>query len=174
MMSTARAATSRVDLIVQAVKNDQSRGWLMRGTQFASDKAGETNTISEILALASPATPVTVGMTTPTVTLTSSVNPSTPGQAVTFTATVGSGVTGTVTFKDGTTVLGTGTVNNGVAVYDTYGGVGGWLVFGGTSVGAPIIAGVYGLAGNAASIDNKRSERSPPLGVRPRPSTTTT
>ncbi|MGH3379133.1 MAG: S53 family peptidase [Actinoallomurus sp.] len=44
--------------------------------------------------------------------------------------------------------------NSGVAVYDTYGGVGGWLVFGGTSVGAPIIAGVYGLAANAASIDN--------------------
>jgi subtilase family serine protease len=42
----------------------------------------------------------------------------------------------------------------GVAVYDTYGGAGGWLVFGGTSVGAPIIAGAYGLAGNAASIDN--------------------
>jgi hypothetical protein len=30
----------------------------------------------------------------------------------------------------------------------------GWLVFGGTSVAAPIIAGVYGLAGNAASFDN--------------------
>ncbi len=42
----------------------------------------------------------------------------------------------------------------GVAVYDTYGGVGGWLVFGGTSVAAPVVAGVFGLAGNAASIDN--------------------
>jgi subtilase family serine protease len=42
----------------------------------------------------------------------------------------------------------------GVAVYDTYGGVGGWLVFGGTSVAAPVIGGVYGLAGNAASVDN--------------------
>jgi subtilase family serine protease len=40
--------------------------------------------------------------------------------------------------------------NTGVAVYDTYGGVGGWLVFGGTSVGAPIIAGVIALAGNAS------------------------
>jgi subtilase family serine protease len=38
--------------------------------------------------------------------------------------------------------------NTGVAVYDTFGGVGGWLVFGGTSVSAPIIAGVYALAGN--------------------------
>jgi subtilase family serine protease len=43
--------------------------------------------------------------------------------------------------------------NTGVAVYDTY-HVSGWLVFGGTSVSAPIIAGVYALAGNEASIDN--------------------
>jgi subtilase family serine protease len=43
--------------------------------------------------------------------------------------------------------------NTGVAVYDTFRQPG-WLVFGGTSVAAPIIAGVYGLAGNEASIDN--------------------
>jgi len=44
--------------------------------------------------------------------------------------------------------------NTGVAVYDSYGSTGGanWLVFGGTSVAAPIIAGVYGLAGNAAAV----------------------
>lgn len=43
--------------------------------------------------------------------------------------------------------------NTGVAVYDsyTYQGVGGWLVFGGTSVGSPLIASVYALAGNAAT-----------------------
>jgi subtilase family serine protease len=43
--------------------------------------------------------------------------------------------------------------NTGVAVYDsyTYQGVGGWLVFGGTSVSSPLIAGVYALAGNASS-----------------------
>ena len=41
--------------------------------------------------------------------------------------------------------------NTGVAVYDTD-GVGGWLVFGGTSVASPIIASVYALAGNAASV----------------------
>jgi subtilase family serine protease len=39
----------------------------------------------------------------------------------------------------------------GVSVYDTY-GESGWLVFGGTSVSAPIIASVYALAGNAGSI----------------------
>jgi subtilase family serine protease len=46
--------------------------------------------------------------------------------------------------------------NTGVAVYDStvYQGRSGWLVFGGTSVAAPIIAGVYALAGNEASIDN--------------------
>ncbi len=43
--------------------------------------------------------------------------------------------------------------NTGVAVYDTYGiRRGGWLVFGGTSVASPIIAGVYALAGNASTI----------------------
>ncbi|MGC1212840.1 MAG: S53 family peptidase [Micromonospora sp.] len=46
--------------------------------------------------------------------------------------------------------------NTGVAVYDStaYQGLSGWLVFGGTSVSAPVIAGVYALAGNTASIDN--------------------
>ena len=45
--------------------------------------------------------------------------------------------------------------NTGVAVYDSYGSTGGnnWYVFGGTSVAAPIIAGVYGVAGNAAGRD---------------------
>ncbi|GAC1581973.1 MAG: peptidase S8 [Candidatus Dormibacteria bacterium] len=41
--------------------------------------------------------------------------------------------------------------NTGVAVYDTF-RAGGWLVFGGTSVAAPVIAGVYALAGNASTI----------------------
>jgi len=43
--------------------------------------------------------------------------------------------------------------NTGVAVYDTYKlHPGGWLVFGGTSVSAPIIAGVYALAGGIGSL----------------------
>jgi subtilase family serine protease len=43
--------------------------------------------------------------------------------------------------------------NTGVAVYDTYlHPRGGWLVFGGTSVAAPIIGSVYALAGNAGLI----------------------
>jgi subtilase family serine protease len=45
--------------------------------------------------------------------------------------------------------------NTGVAVYDSvpFQGFSGWLVFGGTSASAPIIASVYALAGNAATID---------------------
>src|SRR5262249_35226728 len=35
--------------------------------------------------------------------------------------------------------------NTGVSVYDTYGVGTGWMVFGGTSVSAPVIAGVYAL-----------------------------
>lgn len=44
--------------------------------------------------------------------------------------------------------------NTGVAVYDSfsYQGQSGWLVFGGTSVASPIIASVYALAGNAATV----------------------
>ncbi len=38
----------------------------------------------------------------------------------------------------------------GVAVYQTY-GANGWVVYGGTSVAAPIIAGVYALAGTPAA-----------------------
>jgi subtilase family serine protease len=42
----------------------------------------------------------------------------------------------------------------GVAVYDTFGVSGGpWFRFGGTSVSAPIIAAVYGLAGNGGSVN---------------------
>jgi subtilase family serine protease len=46
--------------------------------------------------------------------------------------------------------------NTGVAVFDSFasGGLSGWLVFGGTSVASPIIASVYALAGNTASINN--------------------
>jgi len=46
--------------------------------------------------------------------------------------------------------------NTGVAVYDSYGSAGGanWYIFGGTSVAAPIIAGVYALAGSSATVSN--------------------
>jgi subtilase family serine protease len=46
--------------------------------------------------------------------------------------------------------------NPGVAEYDTY-GYGGWLVTGGTSVSTPLLAGVFGLAGNATKQDGGRT-----------------
>ena len=57
-----------------------------------------------------------------TTALTSSTNPSTYGQMVTFTATVSpaSGATGSVSFKDGSTVLGSGSLDaSGVATFAT-------------------------------------------------------
>lgn len=59
--------------------------------------------------------------------------------------------------------------NTGVAAYDTYtvspGQPSGWLVFGGTSVSAPIIAGIYALAGNAASVTYGAYPYSHPTGL---------
>ena len=60
-----------------------------------------------------------VNKATPTVTLASSLNPSTFGGSVTFTATLPADATGTVTFLDGTTSLGTGTISSGVATLTT-------------------------------------------------------
>ena len=61
--------------------------------------------------------------TTTTTTLSSSADPSSFNQSVTFTATVspnGSGTpTGTVTFMDGSTALGTGTLSGGLATFAT-------------------------------------------------------
>lgn len=56
---------------------------------------------------------------TPDVTLTSTPDPAVPGQPVTFTATVPPEVTGTITFMDGSTVLGTATTVGGVATLTT-------------------------------------------------------
>lgn len=55
-----------------------------------------------------------------TTTITSSLNPSKFGNLVTFTATVSpSAATGIVTFKDGTTTLGTGILSSGHTTYST-------------------------------------------------------
>jgi hypothetical protein len=67
----------------------------------------------------------TVGKVDTTTNMTSSLNPSFLGQAVTFSATVasvspGSGTpTGTVTFLDGATTLGTATLSGGTATFST-------------------------------------------------------
>jgi len=63
---------------------------------------------------------LTIAQATPTVALTSSANPSAYGSPVTFTATVSpSAAAGTVTFLDGSTTSGTGTISGGVATYST-------------------------------------------------------
>jgi sugar lactone lactonase YvrE len=65
---------------------------------------------------------LTVGKATPTVTLTSNVNPVLAQSAITFTAKVTSTAgtpTQTVTFLDGTTPIGTGTLSGGVATLTT-------------------------------------------------------
>ncbi|MDQ1703407.1 MAG: hypothetical protein QOF57_2659 [Frankiaceae bacterium] len=53
----------------------------------------------------------------------------------------------------------------GVAVYDSYGSRGGadWMVFGGTSVAAPIIAGVYALSGATSGVPASFAYGSPGL-----------
>lgn len=65
-------------------------------------------------ATASPTAPI------PDLTVVSSLNPSTFGTSVLFTATIEpAAATGTVTFKDGATTLGTGTLSGGAATYST-------------------------------------------------------
>jgi subtilase family serine protease len=93
--------------------------------------AGGTNSItvvysgsSEYLTSTSAAFAQTVNRSATTTTLTSSLNPSTHGTSVTFTATVtaasGPTPTGSVAFKDGTAALGSVAVNAaGVATFST-------------------------------------------------------
>ncbi len=77
---------------------------------------------SNDLGSTSNAVSLTINQDSTTTTLTSSANPAVYGQPVTFTATVSSlysTPTGTVTFEDGNTVLGTVALSNGVAVFST-------------------------------------------------------
>lgn len=83
--------------------------------QYSGDGVNQagSGTVSHVVQLAPTTT-----------TLTSSVNPSAPGQSVTFTAQVTSAIagaiTGDVTFSDGTTVLGQATVDaEGKATFTT-------------------------------------------------------
>jgi hypothetical protein len=72
---------------------------------------GDSNfTTSTSAALSETVNPPS-GTASSSTTVASSANPATYGQAVTFTATVSAGATGVVTFKDGTTVLGTSPLN---------------------------------------------------------------
>jgi len=88
---------------------------------------------------------VTTTSVSTTTTVQSNLNPSLYGQSVTFTATVastGSGTpTGTVTFLDGATVLGTGNLSGGVATFPTS------LL----SVGSHSITAIYGGSSSFAA-----------------------
>jgi subtilase family serine protease len=53
-------------------------------------------------------------------------------------------------FRTGNDVAALADLATGPAMYDTY-GFNGWLIGGGTSTGAPLLAGVFALAGNAMS-----------------------
>ncbi|MGB8099690.1 MAG: protease pro-enzyme activation domain-containing protein [Terracidiphilus sp.] len=81
---------------------------------WSVDVAGNTETAnSQPLIIDSPTSAM----------LTASPNPSVPGQSVTLTATIASMLTGTpvgtVSFFNGATLLGTGTLTNGVATFAT-------------------------------------------------------
>jgi hypothetical protein len=79
---------------------------------------GDTNNLSSTSAVLNQ----TVQQTTSAAALTSSVNPSTVGQAITFTAKITSPTvtpSGPVTFKAGTTVLGTAQLSSGKATFTT-------------------------------------------------------
>ena len=71
-------------------------------------------------AATSPVTNVTVAKAAGSVALTSSANPATLNQSVTFTAVANAGATGSITFYDGATVIGTGVINAaGIATFTT-------------------------------------------------------
>ncbi len=82
--------------------------------------AGATGSGLENYAITYSSGTLTVGKAGVIWTVTSSPASSAPGSPVTLTATVSNTeATGTVTFRDGGTVLGTGTLSNGVATFTT-------------------------------------------------------
>ena len=103
---------------------------------------GDTNN-----GAATATTTQTVSKETPNILLTSSQNPSTVNQSVTFTASITTGVTGSVTFLDGSTVLGTGTISGGTATYTT----------------STLNAGVHTITAAYAGDSNHNSATSGPL-----------
>ena len=79
---------------------------------------GDANNLASTSAAFSET--VTTTSTTTTATLSASPTPAVTGQSVTLTATISpAAATGSVTFKDGTTTLGTGTLASGVATLST-------------------------------------------------------
>ena len=74
---------------------------------------------SNLYSSTSSALAQVVNKAAPSVSISSSALQSAYGSPVTFTATVLTGATGTVTFMDGSTTLGVGTISSGLATYTT-------------------------------------------------------
>ena len=117
-------------------------------------------------AATSPATNVTVAKAAGSLTLTSSVNPAALSQAVTFTAAINAGASGSITFLDGATAIGTGTINaSGIATFTTsslaIGSHSITAVFGGdanfSSVTSPVLTEVIGKVPAAIALTQSSS-----------------
>lgn len=104
---TAGSASFTIATLTAGTHSIQAR-YDNGGANFADFANSQSEALTQTVNQAATAT-----------TLASSVNPSTPGQAVTFTATVtasaGGALTGTVTFRDGTAVIGTAALSGGAA-----------------------------------------------------------
>ena len=93
-------------------------GWLVDGVNRIT--ATYTPPASSTLILGSTSAMLSQDVqVSPSISVTSSLNPSTYGAPVTFTATVSSGPTGTVTFNDGPTPIGMGTLAGTTATFTT-------------------------------------------------------
>lgn len=100
-----------------------------------------------------------VGKAVPTISLVSSLNPSTLNQPVTFTATLPSSVTGSVTFTSGSTILGTSTLANGIAAVSTS------SLPGGSNTITATYSGDANDGTTAASIVQTVNKNTPPITV---------
>jgi hypothetical protein len=93
-------------------------GWFVEGVNQITALYTPPASSPLILPSTSPTLSQDVQATT-TLTVASSLNPSTYGTAVTFTANISSGPTGTLKFYDGTIAIGTGTLTGTTATFTT-------------------------------------------------------
>jgi hypothetical protein len=117
---------SKVALNSGSVPNSNASGPLAAGSySFSATYSGDTNYSSSTSNCGS----FVVGQAVSGISVGSSVNPSTIGQFVTFTATIttvpGFAPTGTVAFYDGGSAIGTGQVSRNSATYTTFSLTGG-------------------------------------------------
>jgi len=110
------AATLGTGTLVAGIATFSTSALAAGGHSITASYGGDSNYNGSTSSVVSQ----TVNKVSTATVVTSSLNPSTSGQTVTFTATVSpSTATGTVTFLDGATTLGTGTLSLGIATYST-------------------------------------------------------